>query len=135
MSSVASALSFIIADVIFLVDCIPIKANWDSTSFDGCVDIRKLGYAMCISDIILDGKLVLTQKQVERGLTRDEVLILTMPWGQIWKLQMPLRQKFLVCGIFLLGGFVVGASVARLVFTIKGFNYEADPSCKSRPYA
>lgn len=32
-----------------------------------------------------------------------DIMILTIPWPMIWKLQMPLQQKVAVTGIFLLG--------------------------------
>lgn len=48
---------------------------------------------------------------------------------------MPFRQKALVCGIFLLGGFVVGAGIARFVFIVQATqSSNPDYTCKSLPH-
>ena len=44
------------------------------------------------------------------------VLILALPWYQVWKLQMPFGRKMAVCGIFMLGGFTVAAGIIRIVY-------------------
>ena len=50
-----------------------------------CWDEEAANHSFAISSIILD------------------VLILITPMPSVWKLQMPVRQKFSVTGIFLLG--------------------------------
>lgn len=59
-------------------------------------------------------------------------LILTLPWYLVAKLQMPLQQKLSVCGIFLLGGFVVAAGIVRCTTLKVGFAMSLDHSCKPR---
>ncbi|KAI1373973.1 hypothetical protein F4677DRAFT_427807 [Hypoxylon crocopeplum] len=44
-----------------------------------------------------------------------DVIIITLPLQQIWKLQMSLRLKLQISSIFLLGLITIGASVARAV--------------------
>ncbi|MCJ1426968.1 hypothetical protein MMC29_004871 [Sticta canariensis] len=48
-----------------------------------------------------------------------DISILTIPLPVIWKLQMPTQQKIAVSGIFLLGTFVCGISIARFVFLLQ----------------
>jgi len=47
-----------------------------------------------------------------------DVLILVFPWYQVWNLHISIRRKLLVCGIFLLGGFVVLAGILRYVYIL-----------------
>ncbi len=71
-----------------LFECYPISQVW--TTFYGqprkCYDYLPMFFATVITNMIMD------------------IMILTIPWPMIWKLQMPLRQKVAVTGIFLLGG-------------------------------
>ncbi|MCJ1235776.1 hypothetical protein MMC14_003747 [Varicellaria rhodocarpa] len=45
-----------------------------------------------------------------------DIIILCLPIGKVWNLQMSMQSKVAVSGIFLLGGFVVVASTLRLKF-------------------
>ena len=47
-------------------------------------------------------------------LTSFLAMILVLPWYPVSQLQMPLHQKLSICGIFLLGGLVVAAGIARV---------------------
>lgn len=58
-----------------------------------------------------------------------DVFILSLPVSNVWQLQMPLRQKILVSGLFLLGGFVCISSGVRLYIVLSmNFNNHADSS-------
>ncbi|KAI0432298.1 hypothetical protein F5Y09DRAFT_329748 [Xylaria sp. FL1042] len=67
--------------------CIPISKSFNSI-YDG----------FAISNLIID------------------VAILTVPQPIVWKLNMSVSRKIAVSGVFLLGGFVVGISAARIYF-------------------
>ncbi|KAL2047481.1 hypothetical protein ABVK25_011465 [Lepraria finkii] len=73
--------------LVYIFQCIPVEQVW--TTLVGEPGRRCWGPAanqtFAISSIILD------------------VMILITPIPSIWKLQMPIRQKFIVTGIFLLG--------------------------------
>ena len=58
-------------------------------------------------------------------------MILVLPWYPIYHLQMPLRQRLTIVGIFLLGGFVTAAGVARVVFISQGVKEGGHRSCGS----
>ncbi|OQD90663.1 hypothetical protein PENANT_c001G09303 [Penicillium antarcticum] len=45
-----------------------------------------------------------------------DVIILLVPVPLVWKLQMRTSQKFMLCGIFMLGGFVCVASIIRIYY-------------------
>ncbi|MCJ1313247.1 hypothetical protein MMC25_006924 [Agyrium rufum] len=85
-----------------LLDCIPFSGNWGITDEEvaGCVDVNALLVALSISDILSD------------------LFILVLPWYPIWHLKMPLRRKLAVCGILLLGGFVVAVGVIRFMYGV-----------------
>ena len=51
-----------------------------------------------------------------------DVVVLLLPLPVLRNLQMPLRRKVGVAGVFSLGGFVVVASIARLVFLYRGIH-------------
>ena len=57
-------------------------------------------------------------------------MVLTLPWYPVWRLQMPIAKKLSVCGIFLLGAFVVGAGVARVTAIHVAVTSKVDLSCK-----
>ncbi|KAK0714074.1 hypothetical protein B0T26DRAFT_754116 [Lasiosphaeria miniovina] len=46
------------------------------------------------------------------------LVILTMPWPQIWNLRMSTSTKIQVVTVFVLGYFVIGADIARCVLTV-----------------
>lgn len=69
--------------------------------------------SMVVSDVILDG------------------LVLTIPWYPVWHLNMPLRRKFTVCGIFLLGAFVCLFGIFRVFAMFDAVKPSADRSYSS----
>lgn len=53
------------------------------------------------------------------------------PWFPVWNLQMPVRQRISVCGIFMLGAFVIAASIVRLTALPQALASKTDHSCTS----
>lgn len=48
----------------------------------------------------------------------DAVLILALPWPEIWGLHMSISRRLQIAVVFMLGYFVVAADVARLVLSL-----------------
>ncbi|KAI9711780.1 MAG: hypothetical protein M1820_001925 [Bogoriella megaspora] len=80
-----------------ILQCRPVQRFWDPFVPGQCFDSRLLF-------IISTGISVAT-----------DVIVLVLPLHGIWGLQMPTSQKFQISGIFLLGGFTCGTSIARFV--------------------
>lgn len=62
-----------------------------------CVNTNALILAQAYSDVFTD------------------IVILLLPLPCIWTLQMPVKHRLAVCGIFLTGALTVGAGIAKLV--------------------
>lgn len=90
------AVAFFIA---FTLQCYPISMNWTlyGAMDKVCVNTNALILAQAYSDVFTD------------------ILILILPLPCIWSLQMPVRHRLAVCGIFLTGALTVGAGTAKLV--------------------
>ncbi|KAB2570136.1 hypothetical protein DBV05_g11201 [Lasiodiplodia theobromae] len=85
--------------------CHPVTYMWDQyvdpTAEGKCVDLLTFYYANAIAATLID------------------IFILITPIYPVCKLQMPTTKKIAVLGIFLLGGVVIGASIARIVSLLK----------------
>ncbi|KAJ8065330.1 hypothetical protein OCU04_006020 [Sclerotinia nivalis] len=110
-------ISFFFATVF---ECFPVHDVW-STLYGqprSCYDYLPMFFATAISNFIID------------------VMILATPLPIIWKLQMPVQQKVAVSGIFLLGAFVCGISIARIYFFVQashGFDNNYDVTYNLAP--
>ena len=86
---VAIAIAWTVAFTISTIfQCNPIRLYWTELEFlwgNRCIQIIPFYQAQAITDIITD------------------FAILAMPMPMIWKLQLPLKQKLAVAGMFLLG--------------------------------
>jgi len=83
-----------------LFECTPVLLSFRVPSNDPrltCVDSVQLFYAVSISDFLID------------------CIILSIPLPFVWKLQMPLRHKIAVSGIFLTCILTIAASITRMV--------------------
>ncbi|KAL9017883.1 MAG: hypothetical protein Q9185_004791 [Variospora sp. 1 TL-2023] len=83
-----------------LLQCYPISINWESlvgNVKDKCIDVNRVIVAQCWTDVA------------------SNVVILALPMPSIWAMQMSVRRKLAVCGIFLLGLMTVAAGIAKLV--------------------
>ena len=74
--------------IVYLAQCIPLTFGPTKPVNQHCVDISS-NYGFAVSSIFLD------------------VFVLCMPWVMVWRLQMSLRNKIAVLGIFMLGGMYV----------------------------
>lgn len=72
--------------LITIFSCKPIDGSWDITFPSSCINRRNLFIGFAVFNILAD------------------VFILALPMMEVWRLQMALRQKFMISGMFLLGG-------------------------------
>lgn len=76
----------IAATALTIFQCVPIPASWDKSVDAQCIDKDAFWIAYAILNVVTD------------------VLVLALPIPQVFKLQLKLREKLLLSGIFLLGG-------------------------------
>lgn len=89
-----------------IFQCTPIPRAWDLRIPGHCLNLNALWIGNAIPNIITDA------------------IILAMPIYPVWKLRMRRSQRIAVLGIFLLGGFVIIASIYRLtqILTLDAMN-------------
>ncbi|KAM0268244.1 hypothetical protein ACHAQH_010021 [Verticillium albo-atrum] len=75
--------------------CVPIQGAWNKTIEAKCIDSNKFWIAYAVMNILTD------------------VMVLVLPIPSIMALQLGKRDKLLLCGIFMLGGFVTITSILR----------------------
>ncbi|OTA60285.1 hypothetical protein K449DRAFT_313815, partial [Hypoxylon sp. EC38] len=81
-----------------LTDCIPIEANWIKTAeLQNCFNYNIFWMASGVCEIFLD------------------VLIISLPVAVVVRMRLSLKQKLLVSGIFLLGGFTIVTGIVRVI--------------------
>ncbi|KAF6811744.1 integral membrane protein [Colletotrichum plurivorum] len=80
--------------------CTPVARFWDQTIPGTCIDSSKFYIGITVPNIVFD------------------LLTVALPIHEVWRLQMGRDKKLAITGVFLLGGSVVLASVARLVLFI-----------------
>ncbi|KAH6885934.1 hypothetical protein B0T10DRAFT_608354 [Thelonectria olida] len=83
--------------VVSIFTCNPVQAFWNPTMPRTCINSSNFYIGITVPNIIFD------------------VLTVLLPIHKIWQLQMNKEKKLALTGVFLLGGSVVLASVARLV--------------------
>ena len=66
--------------------CVPVRGYWDLTTPARCINTRKLFMGNAIINIITDA------------------VIVALPMGKVWHLQMSRGRRLAVSGMFLLGG-------------------------------
>lgn len=66
--------------------CVPIEGAWNKTVEAKCIDSNKFWIAYAVMNILTD------------------LMVLTLPIGPIMRLQMNIRERLMLCGVFLLGG-------------------------------
>ncbi|ODM18128.1 hypothetical protein SI65_05999 [Aspergillus cristatus] len=93
---------FIACYMAFLVCCRPVSYYWTQYTDPSGGECTFNLYAFYIGN-------------AAANVTTD-VIILLVPVPLVWKLQMRPNQKIMVCGIFMLGGFVCVASIVRIHF-------------------
>ncbi|KAK2761633.1 hypothetical protein FQN54_001461 [Arachnomyces sp. PD_36] len=86
---------------ICIFQCNPIARAWNPTIPGTCMYLRGIFIGNAVPNIVTDAA------------------ILAMPMHQVWKLHARLAQRITLCGIFLLGCFVIFASIYRFVTILK----------------
>ncbi|KAL2024933.1 hypothetical protein VTK56DRAFT_3632 [Thermocarpiscus australiensis] len=80
-----------------IFSCTPIHGFWDLSVPSKCIDSSKFYIGITVPNIIFD------------------VMTVVLPTHRVWTLQMGRDKKLAITGVFLLGGSVILASLARLV--------------------
>ncbi|KAI0017877.1 hypothetical protein F4780DRAFT_795560 [Xylariomycetidae sp. FL0641] len=86
--------------------CTPPRFYWEKleNEYESCVNIFQLYVSFAYSDLFLD------------------IFIFLLPIAPLWSLHMPIKQKFAVGGIFLLGSIAIAVGIARAIL----FSWAAD---------
>ncbi|KAL9484084.1 hypothetical protein ACSS6W_002873 [Trichoderma asperelloides] len=84
-----------VASTIF--QCVPIEGAWNRTIDAKCINSDIFWIAYAVMNILTD------------------VMVLTLPIVPIMELQLCIRNKLMICAIFLMGGFVTVTSILRAV--------------------
>ena len=100
-----------------MFQCRPIHKAWDAVGqFRGsCLNVNSLFFANAGLEIFQDA------------------LIYVLPMRMLYQIQIPLRQKIALMGVFAVGGFVVITGMVRLNF-LKVAQNTPDPSCEQLPH-
>lgn len=84
-----------------IFQCSPIARAWNPLIEGTCLNLRAVFIGNAVPNIVTD------------------ILILTMPIYHVWKLQMRKSQRLALTGIFMLGAFVIFASIYRFTTILK----------------
>ncbi|KAH8882369.1 hypothetical protein GQ53DRAFT_665803 [Thozetella sp. PMI_491] len=104
------AVSTTVISLLTIFSCRPVDFFWDKDIKTGrCLDINSLAYANSALAVVQD------------------LLIILLPLGVLWKLSMPLKRKLLVVAMFAIGGIGLVATVIRLQ-TLLVFGSSIDPT-------
>ncbi|PHH90572.1 hypothetical protein CDD83_3259 [Cordyceps sp. RAO-2017] len=103
-----------------MLECVPVEEAFKNAPGLGgnprCINAVPMYLSQVYSDVIIDA------------------LILAVPIPLVLKLRLPTRQKFAVCGIFLLGIITIASSCAKMIiFNFVGHELaeEPDVSCNA----
>ncbi|KAH7065625.1 hypothetical protein B0J12DRAFT_561216 [Macrophomina phaseolina] len=94
---------YIASFLVTALQCLPVAALWTPslTPTAKCVKLRPFFFGTSIPNILTD------------------LFLLVLPIPYVWRLKITLVQKLFVIGFFLLGGFVLIASIFRLYLLLK----------------
>ena len=93
---------WLVGTIATMVSCIPVERLWVGPSAGGyCFNFNIYWMAMGAVELIIDS------------------YILVLPIRMILNLQLSRKNKILLCGIFLLGGFVIITGLLRVVYGYK----------------
>jgi hypothetical protein len=91
--------SWYIATIIpSMLVCYPVESFWNRTMHGKCLNLNLLSFGTSIADTCID------------------LAILLLPVRMAFKLQLPLKTRIAVAGIFALGGFVVITNMMRVIY-------------------
>ncbi|KAL4897648.1 hypothetical protein BDV59DRAFT_190567 [Aspergillus ambiguus] len=88
---------WIACSIVAVAGCSPVSYFWNKDQPGSCIDETNFFRWNGIANIFLD------------------FLVLCVPFPMLWYIKTSLRQKFLLSGIFLLGGFVCITSIVRVI--------------------
>ncbi|KAK6431846.1 hypothetical protein LTR95_011988 [Oleoguttula sp. CCFEE 5521] len=91
-----------------IAQCVPIAGSWDKSIHAKCIDSNAFWMGYSISNIFTD------------------VMVLALPIPQVLKLQLNIRERMLLCGVFLMGGFVTVASILRATAVHNSLRNQSD---------
>ncbi|KAF2125243.1 hypothetical protein P153DRAFT_378743 [Dothidotthia symphoricarpi CBS 119687] len=91
-----------------IFQCVPIERSWNKTIEGSCIDSSKFWLANAILNISTD------------------VIVLALPIREIFKLQLKLQEKIMLCSVFLLGGFVTITSTLRVTAVANSVHNQQD---------
>ncbi|KAH7382070.1 hypothetical protein BKA64DRAFT_684859 [Cadophora sp. MPI-SDFR-AT-0126] len=100
---------FVASFLVAAFQCVPVASLWDPAlaATAQCVELAPFFFGTSIPNILAD------------------LFLLLLPMPYVWQLKITTTQKLFVIGLFLLGGFVLIASVIRLrlllLLDIRGF--------------
>ncbi|KAL9057863.1 MAG: hypothetical protein Q9162_002093 [Coniocarpon cinnabarinum] len=109
-------------ELLIIFDCRGhISSNWASSGEEAanCPVGFTSEYGLAISDLILDVFIFLIPLPLVSLLSPDQSRTILISLSKTLRLQLSIKCKFAVCGIFLLGASAVGASVARLILYVQ----------------
>lgn len=69
-----------------IFQCVPVEGSWDKSIKAYCIDKGAFWIAYAVANILTD------------------VMVLSLPIPVVLRLQLKLRDRLMVCGVFLLGG-------------------------------
>ena len=69
-----------------IFQCVPVRKSWNKHLYGHCIDTDAFWIAYAVMNVLTD------------------VMVLSLPIPQIFKLHLRLREKLMVSGVFLLGG-------------------------------
>ncbi|KAJ5372315.1 hypothetical protein N7517_004321 [Penicillium concentricum] len=88
---------FIVCSVVSIVGCSPVSKAWNTNEPGHCIDELSFFRWNGVGNMFLD------------------FLVLCLPIPMAWRVNTTTRQKYILTGIFLLGGFVCIVSIIRIV--------------------
>ncbi|KAJ6178544.1 hypothetical protein N7519_009005 [Penicillium mononematosum] len=88
---------FIVCSIVSIVGCSPVSKSWDKSQPGHCIDEVAFFRWNGVGNMLLD------------------FLVLCLPFPMAWRVNTTIRQKCILTGIFLLGGFVCVVSILRIV--------------------
>ena len=103
------ALYYVIATILTIFECTPVKKSWDKPLPGTCLDLQAFFFANAAFNVITD------------------VLVMALPIPVIAKLQIKRRQRLGLALIFFVGLFATATSIVRMT-TIKTGGKNADVS-------
>lgn len=98
---IGNGIAYTIVMFLFIFECNPREKIWNPMKEGSCMNTGDAVIGISVVNLVSD------------------ILILLLPIISVWKLQMPLRKKMGVMGIFAIGVFACACGIARIIYTVK----------------